>query len=74
RYTMQEGLADNTVHAIYKDREGFMWFGTENGPSRFDGKVMKNFTIEEAALYITSITEDNSGVLWLLGGGRIYLF
>ena len=28
---MQNGLADNTVSAVYKDKEGFIWFGTRNG-------------------------------------------
>lgn len=30
---MQNGLADNTVSAVYKDKEGFVWFGTRNGLS-----------------------------------------
>ena len=34
---MQNGLADNTVSAVYKDKEGFVWFGTRNGLSRYDG-------------------------------------
>lgn len=41
--TMQNGLADNTVSCIHKDSDGFMWFGTDNGLSRYDGKNMKNF-------------------------------
>ena len=32
--TMQDGLADNTISSIYKDKDGFMWFGTNNGLSR----------------------------------------
>lgn len=27
--TMQDGLVDNTVTCIYKDEDGFMWFGTK---------------------------------------------
>ena len=38
--TMQDGLVDNTVTSIYKDEDGFMWFGTDNGLSRYDGKTM----------------------------------
>ena len=41
--TMQDGLADNTVSSICKDADGFMWFGTNNGLSRYDGKIIKNF-------------------------------
>ena len=28
--TMRDGLADNTIPCIYKDEDGFMWFGTDN--------------------------------------------
>ena len=27
--TMRDGLADNTIPCIYKDEDGFMWFGTD---------------------------------------------
>lgn len=39
--TMQDGLADNTITCIYKDIDGFMWFGTSNGLSRYDGKLFR---------------------------------
>ncbi|MVM33457.1 hypothetical protein GO755_25700 [Spirosoma sp. HMF4905] len=36
-YTTEEGLSNDQVTAILKDRRGFMWFGTVNGLNRFDG-------------------------------------
>ena len=36
--TMRDGLTDNTIPCIYKDEDGFMWFGTDDGLSRYDGK------------------------------------
>ena len=33
--TMRDGLADNTIPCIYKDEDGFMWFGTDDGLSRY---------------------------------------
>ena len=41
--TMQDGLADNTITSIYKDDDGFMWFGTSNGLSHYDGRSIRNF-------------------------------
>src|ERR1700712_5946468 len=35
--TDRDGLINNSVTAIIKDSEGFMWFGTFNGLSRYDG-------------------------------------
>jgi ligand-binding sensor domain-containing protein len=35
------------VFCAAQDKEGFMWFGTESGLSRFDGVHFKNFTTED---------------------------
>jgi PAS domain S-box-containing protein len=42
-YTMQQGLAGNSVTAIAEDKTGNIWFATDNGLSRFDGKSFLNF-------------------------------
>lgn len=39
RYDVSDGLVDNSVVSITQDRQGFMWFGTREGLSRFDGKT-----------------------------------
>lgn len=38
-----EQLPSYSVHRIYQDSEGIMWFGTEDGVSRFDGYRMMTF-------------------------------
>ncbi len=43
-YDTKDGLAGLTVHGIAQDKEGFLWFATETGLSRFDGTHFKNFT------------------------------
>jgi ligand-binding sensor domain-containing protein len=42
-YTTSDGLSDNRVTAIIKDKEGFMWFGSWAGITRFDGKTFITF-------------------------------
>ncbi len=37
RYTIENGLPVGTVWTVYQDSCGFIWFGTDNGLSRFDG-------------------------------------
>src|SRR5262245_15246 len=37
RYSLEEGLSQQSVNAITQDAAGFMWFGTEDGLNRFDG-------------------------------------
>lgn len=40
-YDTQQGLSHNSVLAIAQDSMGFMWFGTHDGLSRFDGHSFK---------------------------------
>lgn len=42
--TIDQGLPQNTVHSIIKDKKGFMWFATGNGLSRYDGYSFMNFS------------------------------
>lgn len=36
-YSTTDGLAQSTIHRIHRDRRGFLWFGTSEGLSRYDG-------------------------------------
>ena len=46
---MNDGIADNDIHSIEKDTEGFIWFGTSSGLSRYDGQDFKTFRIKGAS-------------------------
>ena len=43
-YTEKDGLASDFVYRMTQDREGFLWFLTDKGISKFDGNSFKNFT------------------------------
>jgi signal transduction histidine kinase len=32
---------------MYQDRDGFMWFGTDRGVARFDGKSFRRYTVDD---------------------------
>ena len=42
-WTVNEGLAHDQVSCMLKDAFGFLWIGTPNGLSRFDGSTFKNY-------------------------------
>jgi len=78
--TVDDGLSQNTVHAIAKDKFGFMWFGTWEGISRFDGYTFKLFRADDdnaTALSnnrVNAIVTDSTGNIWVLTGDSRYLF
>jgi len=41
RFEKVEGLSQNTVYSILKDRQGFLWIATADGLNRYDGVEMK---------------------------------
>ncbi len=45
--TVKDGLLSNSVYGCIQDHEGFMWFFTNRGVSKYDGHQFKNFTIED---------------------------
>ena len=45
-YMMKNGLPSNIVHAIYQDERDFIWMGTDNGVSLFNGTEFRNFQFE----------------------------
>ena len=47
QYTPKEGLAQSQVRAIAQDAEGYLWFGTLGGASRFDGLRFTNYALQE---------------------------
>jgi ligand-binding sensor domain-containing protein/two-component sensor histidine kinase len=58
RYSVKEGLSDNTVNCIAQDDQGYIWIGTDAGLNRFDGHQFKKFyqSTEPLGLLSGSIT------------------
>lgn len=42
-WTTENGLPQNHVRSICRDRSGFLWISTYDGLSRFDGKTFSNY-------------------------------
>ncbi|MFN8258244.1 MAG: two-component regulator propeller domain-containing protein [Bacteroidales bacterium] len=43
-FTINEGLTDNQIHSIQEDKEGVIWFNTQQGVSSYDGTKIVNHT------------------------------
>lgn len=78
-FTVEDGLASNSVRAIVQDKVGFIWFGTDEGLVRYDGKRMEIFrknslgnkTFEIGSIISLLDVEEN---LWLGTDKGVYVF
>ena len=72
-YGVKQGLSEQKVYSLLQDSRDYIWLGTANGLSRFDGKTFVNFTSRDnlASGGVKSITEDSLGFIWFghLNGG-----
>ena len=75
-------LAGDLVYALYQDRAGVMWIGTESGLTRLDPKtgLTKIYHVESGRPEslsdnsIQAIYEDKAGNLWLATEGGLNIF
>ncbi len=69
--TVQDGLAQNIAFHFLQDNRGFVWIGTHNGLSVFDGTRTTNFFYREddpqsvSGNFITALLEDSAGRIWI---------
>lgn len=72
KYSTQDGLAQSQVRAIAQDRSGYLWLGTLNGLSRFDGFSFKNYSTKDGlpSNQINSLYQ-GSTALWIGTTGAI---
>jgi len=74
------GLSNNQIVCIFKDRQGFMWIGTNFGLNRYDGnqiKVYKNIKNDTTSISnnsIAQIQEDVNGDLWIRVAGNYIVY
>lgn len=74
------GLSHNQVNCFLRDKSGFLWIGTKEGLSRFDGFSFKNYTYhpsDSASLknnFISNLFEDPHGKIWLATGNYFTVF
>lgn len=71
RLTPADGLASSTVIDIAQDSFGFIWIGSQDGLSRFDGRTFKHFrpnprdSLSISSLNAEYLTTDSKGGVWV---------
>ena len=79
RYDSDQGLPQNSVTALLKDRAGYLWIGTYGGLVRYDGHDFRSYGSHAGdgppSDRIIALLEDPQGRLWIAtenaGVGRL---
>jgi len=66
-FTTAQGLASDSITTILTDSRGFLWFGTLDGLSRYDGHNFVNYTTDDGLpdRMVWKIAEDRRGGIWI---------
>jgi PAS domain S-box-containing protein len=75
-YTIADGLARDTVTRIIQDPQGFLWFCTTEGLSRFDGYKFTTYRTDQGLPHavVNDLLKTSSGLYWIATGGGVCLF
>jgi len=73
KYTVYDGLVSNPVRCIFQDSKGFIWIGTFEGLSRYDGYKFTNYTTANGLShnFVNFIMETNGKLLIAENNGAI---
>lgn len=81
RLTVEDGLPNATVLSVLEDQQGFLWFATANGLSRYDGTAFRNFYHDNkdpdslSNNNVFCLVETDDGLIWIgtdPGGLNVY--
>ena len=78
KLTTGDGLANNSIRYMFQDSKGFMWMGTVNGLSYYDGNSFvsiypdPNLPVSLADPRIRNMEEDSNGFLWIATLSSLY--
>jgi len=78
--TVKDGLCSNHVNTVIEDKEGALWFGTDKGLCKYDGRSFKNIPLplehspsvspitglpSRKTQEVLSMIQDKQGIFWL---------
>lgn len=72
----KDGLAQSQVRTIAQDAQGYLWFGTLGGASRFDGREFVNYALTDGLPdpQVSAMVLDKKGTLFLGSGGTLAMW
>jgi ligand-binding sensor domain-containing protein/serine phosphatase RsbU (regulator of sigma subunit) len=71
KISIDDGLSQASVNALFQDSEGFVWIGTQDGLNRYDGYHIKAFKTDQnnenslSSNEINCLFEDQNGIIFI---------
>ncbi|MBI2280879.1 MAG: HD domain-containing protein [Bacteroidetes bacterium] len=69
--SLKDGLSQSEVLCVIQDKNGLMWFGTQDGLNQYNGYEFKTFShdildsLSISSSFIHNFIEDENGNLWI---------
>jgi ligand-binding sensor domain-containing protein/signal transduction histidine kinase len=75
-YTVDHGLAQSRAYCVMQDSKGYLWIGTQDGVSKFDGLNFHTYTTNEGLVNnrVLALMEDDRNNIWLGAAGGVSIF
>jgi ligand-binding sensor domain-containing protein len=76
-FTANDGLPSSEVYEVLQDKQGYLWFSTDNGVCRYNGYEFEKFGalqgLQESVIF--NMQEGPDGRIWMQGmSGRLYFW
>ncbi|HAS41790.1 MAG TPA: hypothetical protein DCS93_15025 [Microscillaceae bacterium] len=69
--TDEDGLPSMEVYDVFQDRKGYIWFATDLGICRYDGRIFKRYATPTArSKAMSNFAEDRDGRIWFMNFSR----
>ena len=77
-FSNPDGFNSKSVYAINEDKNGNLWFGTDQGVYKYDGKTFRNYNKKDGLSNIDisrkSILVDKLGTIWVGTHGGVFRY
>lgn len=74
-FTTEDGLAHDITYQIIQDKHGFIWIGTDDGLSKFNGNIFSNYNYRNGLTsnYVINIIEKGDSLIIGTWGGGLHI-